>query len=222
MIGLVTISFWNVIKTRGQGIHGKAWIFFAASMTSWFVAEMIWFGYDMILNIDPFPSLADYFYILGYPIFFAFSILYLKPVWAGITKKILILACGISFTLIIPGIMIGLDAFSGDIDDEFVFAMIYPIADSLVLVPAITAVILFLNGRVNFMWTSSLIGILFLGAADVGFMTLEFEDAYYTGHPIEIIFLWAYLFLMFGVYDHMKIFRKKGTNSQKNINTSSE
>ena len=59
------------------------------------------------------------------------------------------------------------------------------------------------------MWISSLLGILFLGAADVGFMILEFEDAYHTGHPIEIIFMWAYLFFIFGAYDHMRIFSRK-------------
>lgn len=197
-----------MVKTKGEGIHGKAWIFFAASVTSWFIAEMTWIIYEMILNIDPFPSPADYFYILGYPMFFIFSIFYLKPVYAGITKKLLASACGVSLVLLIPGILIGWDAFSGDIDEEFLFAMIYPVVDSIVLVPAITAVMLFLNGRVNFMWTSSLIGILLLETSHVSITILEFGDTYYAGHPIKIILMWGYLFLLFGVYDHMRIFRK--------------
>ena len=31
---------------------------------------------------------------------------------------------------------------------------------------------------------------------------------------LEIIFMWAYLFLIFGVYDHMKIFRKNIPKNQ--------
>ena len=35
---------------------------------SWFVGEVIWMWYQLILQTDPFPSLADLFYLVGYPL----------------------------------------------------------------------------------------------------------------------------------------------------------
>ncbi len=50
-------------------------------------------------------------------------------------------------------------------------------------------------------------GIISDVIADTLFLFLALEESYYPGHPIDILFVFAYLFFAFGVYSHIKLYR---------------
>ncbi|MGI0082018.1 MAG: hypothetical protein ACREAF_04255 [Nitrosopumilaceae archaeon] len=206
---LVILSLTMTIRFRVGGDHGKAWILFVPFVTSWFIAEQIWMVYDVIYNIDPWPSEADFFYIAGYPILFAFSIFYLKPLRKAISKKLVICASIIVVITLIPALEVAL----GTKADPFKVALAtsYPVLDAIVLCPAIIGVVLFFKGEVNFLWSLICIAIIFNVVADTSFLILSIDDSYYVGHPIDILYLWAYIMFSFGVYSHLTIFRKYNT-----------
>src|SRR5207302_10818723 len=85
---------------------------------------------------------------------------------------------------------------------------IYTMEDAIVLVAAIIGIILFYRGEVNFLRTLLLRGILFEVIADTGFQFFTLNNTYYTGHPVDILFIWSYIMFSFGVYSHIKIFKK--------------
>jgi TRAP-type uncharacterized transport system fused permease subunit len=70
---LVSISILLLVRDRGRGDLGKAWLCFAVVVILWFTAERIWMVYDLVYESDPWPSEADYFWLAGYPIYFAFT-----------------------------------------------------------------------------------------------------------------------------------------------------
>ncbi len=205
--GLLVISTINFIHHRLKGIHGKAWLIFLLAATSWFVAEMTWIVHELILHEDPFPSAADYFYLAGYPLYFVFAILYLKPVLKGLEKRTIAIAIAGGFLFLIPTAYLTLDGDYSAEPSELFWGLSYPIADSIVLIPALLAVYLFFRGKVNLMWSMSLLGIFSLVIGDTGFLFLSLEDTYHTGHPIEIAFYWMYILFAIGVYEHMKLFK---------------
>lgn len=213
---LVAITIVLAAKFRGSGNHGKAWLLFLGAVSSWFIAETTWTINQLVYNINPFPSTADVFYIAGYPFMFLFLINYLKPVKKGITKKITIISILISISLSVPSAYM---AYSFDPKVsvlENTLATAYPIADAVMFVPAIIGIALFFRGQVNFTWSLICIGILCSSLGDIGFQITEFTNTYYTGHPVDIILIWSYIFYAFGVYDHIKIFgRNKITKSNK-------
>jgi len=43
------------------------WVLLAVGVLSWAVGDLIWSVWDHILHIEPFPSVADAFYLFGYP-----------------------------------------------------------------------------------------------------------------------------------------------------------
>lgn len=96
--------------------------------------------------------------------------------------------------------------------DESKFAIIlgaiYPIADAIVLIPSMIGVTFFFRGKVNFLWSLLLIGMLIEVVADTAFQYFSLDDPMYTGHPVDILFLWSYLLFSFGLYEHIKIFKK--------------
>ena len=201
------------IKFGLTGKHGKAWLLFSIFASSWLIAEMTWLYLEIVLEIDPYPSIADFFWFLGYPFLFFFSIFYLYPVKSAISKKILLSSIGVSLALLIP--MLYVTSTLEDSSAEFIeiaLAAGYPIADAIVLVPALIGVGLFFKGKVNFLWTLILLGILSQVVADTLFFITELNETYFTGHPMETVFFWSYILFSFGLYNHLKIFRKNSEN----------
>ena len=191
------------------GNHGKAWIAFVIFSACWFIAESTWSIKELLYHQKPFPSEADFFYIVGYPAYFIFAILYLKPFRSSITKQMIISSSLISIAILIPSMYWTLESNSGEDQISIILGSFYPIADSIVLIPAIIGMRLFLGGEVNFLWFLMLLGILVEVVAYTVFQYLSLNDSLYTGHPVDILFLWSYVLLSFGIYNNIKVFNSK-------------
>jgi len=205
----VVILSGILTKRNGlTGSHGKAWLIFTIFATLWFIAEQVWLVNELIYKEKPFPSSADFFYLLGYPFYFIFSVLYLHPFRNAISKKMIVITSIVATAILIPNLYMTFYNNSDESEFAIILGAIYPIADAVVLIPAMIGVTLFFRGKVNFLWSLLLIGIIFEVIADTGFQYITLDNSYYTGHPIDILFLWSYLLLSFGLYDHIKIFKK--------------
>lgn len=208
----LALALIMIVKTRGIGSHGKAWIFLAVFAISWFTAEMIWDVNELILEIDPYPSEADFFWLIGYPFYFGFLMFYLKPFYKAISKKMIGVATVFAIVLFIPAIYVSYDHELEPTDFDNILVLMYPLLDSIVLVPALIGVALFFTGKVNFLWTLMCLAILCIIIADIGFYFGTLEDDYYSGHPIEILFHWVYILFAFGIYNQLKVFKTKINN----------
>lgn len=211
---LVALSAVLALRFRRHGNHGKAWLFFLGTSISWFIAETTWTIYELVFNSNPFPSLADLFYIGGYPFLLCFLIYYLKPVRKAASRKITIGAILVSTVILIPSVYM---AYNFDLKVsilENALATSYPIADAIVIIPAMIGVVLFFRGEVNFTWSLICLAIVLQSVGDTGFQFATFTNTYYTGHPVDIVFLWSYTLFTFGVYDHIQIFKKTGSGDK--------
>jgi len=204
---LVVLSILSVKRHGLTGNHGKAWVSFLVFSIAWFAAEQVWTVLELFYDQKPFPSMADFFYMIGYPAYFVFAIFYIKPVKKAITKKIVLLSILVAISLLVPNLYMAFENSSGE--DQFATALgaSYPFADAIVFVPAFIGVLLFFGGKVNFPWFLMLLGIIVEVVADTGFQYYSLDNSMYTGHPIDILFLWSYVFLVFGVYEHLKLFK---------------
>lgn len=207
------------MRFRASGKHGKAWILFALFAGSWFFAEQIWMIYEVIYKIDPWPSIADFFYLAGYPLLLAFSILYLKPIEKAISKKLLVSAVIVSGLLLLPTLYIAFESASESHPFETALAASYPILDALIFCPAIIGLVLFFRGEVSFLWSLICTATILNVIADTSFLVLSIDDSYYTGHLIDLLYLWAYVLFAFGVYSHIKIFKNKINDPYEDIDS---
>lgn len=207
-VSMVVVSTMKMFKSGFTGKHGMAWIALTVCSVSWLIAELTWIFYEVILNIDPFPSFADIFYLLGYPFLFMFLIFYIEPVRKAITKKMVATATLLSLSVLIPSLFIALQDNSNISYFEAILAGAYPVVDALVIIPALIGIALFFKGQVNFMWTLVCIGIFSLFVADTVFLFAQLDTWYYTGHPLEVLFYFMYVLISYGVYDNMKVFSR--------------
>lgn len=64
-----TLAAWRVAASQQLGSRLRlAWLILGFSILSQFIADLIWFYFEIVLEIAPFPSLADVFYLLFYPL----------------------------------------------------------------------------------------------------------------------------------------------------------
>ena len=64
-LGAVVCIVIGVVRYRPS--VPRAWLFIAAGIFMWFLGDLVWGIYE-VAGRDPFPSLADLFYVAGYPL----------------------------------------------------------------------------------------------------------------------------------------------------------
>ncbi|PJC50566.1 MAG: two-component sensor histidine kinase [Nitrosopumilales archaeon CG_4_9_14_0_2_um_filter_34_16] len=200
---LVIIVVWLVIKSdRIKDLPKKSVVFLAMSFISWFTAEQLWNFYEQVLGIDPFPSVADVFYISAPFFMFVSLMFFLKPFKKQISKKIIFFAISISAALLIPTVVI-ISESSHDELLEIVIGIIYPVSDSIVLVPVIITILFVIKKKTNPFWMMILIGMLMFITADTIFLFLESTGEYTSHHPVEILWLLSYLIWFYSLWRSM-------------------
>ena len=211
-ITLIILAMWSLWIHRSRSVHMASWMAFLGFSVSWMAANSIWTYYELVLEIEPFPSTADILYLIGYPFLLMFLILYIEPAYNGITKKMIVISVLVSVIVLIPSVILLADLGSSN-ELENSLSAAYPIADAIVIIPSVIGVFLFFGGRVNFLMATVFIGISLSYIGDIFFMYLEKMEMYYTGHPIEIFFYLSYVFLIFGVLYNILLFRDSDSNN---------
>ena len=204
----VLFSSVLLLKSNLKTSLGKASIVLLVYASLSFIAETTWVIYENVLNIEPFPSLADFFWVTGYFFLFSFLIYHLKPVKKFVTKNVIFFATITSAIFLVPSLLLMYNLNSSLSEFELVVALTYPIADAFVLFPLAIGIILFLRVERNVLWSMFLIGTVSFIVGDTFFLALSMNDSYYSGHPMDLLYVLGYTFFVFGVYNNIKLFKK--------------
>lgn len=216
---LIIMSIWALSRANKiQEISKKSLIFLILAFCSWFTAELTWNLHEHVLDIDPYPSIADFFYISA-PIFMFISlIIFLHASSDRIKKKYIIFASLVSLSILIPILIMTFQANSETDFFEIAVALIYPIVDALLIIPAIIAIMFSFQIKKNSFWILILIGIISFIIADNMYLILIIDDRYFDGHPIDILWLISYVTWTFTMYTLIQNSKKNQTiKFQNNI-----
>jgi hypothetical protein len=211
---LVMFSVALLAKYGTRGDFGKAWMCFVLFVILWFVAERIWMIDELVYHIDPWPSKADFFWIIGYVPYFAFTVFYLRPFKKMISLRLSASALGLVSVLGVSMVYYANLQQSSLSYSDMLIGLSYPILDSVMLVPIVFGLILFFRGQVSFLWSCLIFGMLSFIIADYGFLIFSLDETYHTGHIVDILYLWAYLFFLYGVISYTQIFRKQNLENR--------
>ena len=206
---LTLLSVVLVSKSNVKNSLGKLSIMLVAYSSFSFIAETSWVVYEHVLNIEPFPSIADFFWLAGYGFLFLFLAYYLKPIKKFITKTVVLFAVITSTVFLVASILLTFDQHAGANEFEFIVALAYPIAHALLLGPLAIGVLLFFKVERNVLWSMFLLAVVCYTVGDTFFLALSINDSYYTGHPMDVLYLSGYTFFAFGIYNNIKLFKKR-------------
>src|SRR3989344_4933575 len=172
-------SILTIKLYRQKHFQSKAFLFFTIGVSFWFIAEQIWAAYVYVYDIDPFPSIADIFYMATYPFFIAFLLISLKPIRKSITKKIWLFSSVLSLAFLIPSLLTcynDLEETEEELDPiSKSIALAYPILSSFQLTPAIVGIMFLAKKGVSYSWMLLLFGFLIFVLSDTFYLFSELD-----------------------------------------------
>jgi hypothetical protein len=206
----VGFSLIVVYRQKLDGLLGRAYGSLAIGLVLWFLAELTWGYYNIIVKIEvPFPSLADAFWLAGYgPLgYHLFSTSKLYRAFHNASKRILVVGlCVAIFSSAYIFYIVSLSNISGpDSTLALAITIIYPIADAIVIVPAVLSIAKSGRGELTAVpWI--FISWIFTVVADAIFGYAA--DSNIAGHFTiwNLFYNAAYLMMAAGLYWHNKFF----------------
>jgi len=85
---------------------------------------------------------------------------------------------------------------------------------SVKLVPAIIGIMYLIKGEANFSWMLILFGFIIYSISDTFFLFAELDGTYYDGHPVDLLFVYSFLFLIFALHIRLKITKLPASKHQ--------
>ena len=214
---LVVLSSILAIQLKKQGhFQSRAFLLFAVGATCWFVAEQIWAVYDHIYDLDPFPSEADFFYASSYPFYIAFLFISLRPIRNSVSKKAWLFAIGLSISFLIPSLFGAYDSIVGEDEPSALIALAYPTLSSIQLMFAIIGIMFLAKKGANFSWMLLLFGFIVYAVSDTFFLFVELDGTYYDGHPVDLLYLYSFILLIFSLESRIRL-SKLSTDKNQGI-----
>ncbi|AFS81897.1 sensor histidine kinase [Candidatus Nitrosopumilus sediminis] len=202
---MASFAMFIAVKLHKQkNPNAKAFVFFALGSVFWFIAEQLWQLYDHVWQGDPFPSEADIFYIASYPCYVIFLLIHLKPTLKSVNRNVWLFAIALSFSFLIPSIMAAYEDMQGEDLFSTSIALAYPILSSVQLVPAIVGIMYLVKKSSHVFWVLIIIGFIMYNIADTYFLFAELDGTYYDGHPVDLIFVYGFIFFIFSLYHRSK------------------
>ena len=203
------VSFWvmeRYVERNPKPMFSMAWVSFSSGLFMWFIGELYWAIYVLILQADPFPSFADVLFLAGYfPIFFM-VFLVLKLFGPAFSKRTVALQLGVSMSssAVVSSAMIVPIAQSSENLATIAVAAAYPILDVGLFALALTHLIVFFKGSIGKAWFFITLGFILNIVTDLAFTYAELQGFFYEGHPLELFWLWGYVAFMLGIYIHRR------------------
>ena len=204
---LLVACIVNNFKTGTSGKHGRAWMCFTLAIAMWWIAERIWI-LNELTNNDTL-SYADLFWFGGYVFYFIFGVMYLMPFASQISRKNIVTVS----LVVLAVLMLVLYTTKPHIGTfEEILHTVYPVADSVMLIPSILGMMLFFKGAIKFSVSLFFIGMLSFVISDYDFMYFDSIGEYYTGHIVDIPYLLAYAIFISGIIANMNIWNRINKN----------
>jgi hypothetical protein len=198
------LSFY-LLRTESPFIKSVRWLAFGFLL--WSLGEVTYSFYALFLGVAiPYPSIADLFWLSGYPLVLVGMIVFLQQFRFALKRKTVMIALSVSIIatgliaafLILPVISISPDLMTN------IVGLAYPILDVALLFASIVGILMFRGGRVAHGWKWLTIASVLIALADIGFSYLTAKGKYYDGHPVEVLYDYAYACFGLSLYSQLK------------------
>jgi len=200
----------SVIVGRKFNFHETFRTSYIALGISFFLlafGEIIYIFYSHILKIDPFPSMADVFF-LGSSLFaFIHLIMNINYFKKKISKKTKIILPIMGASIIITYAVISLNQI-GEANLDFFVGLLYAVNYSILLPLAILGIIVSRKTVLGATWLLLVIGIFFSSIAFEWWIFLEFFEEFSYSHPVNTLWIFGFMVITFALVKHLSVFSK--------------
>lgn len=191
-------SIYLALKSPSQ--ERKLLVIFALFAVFRAIAETTWIIYESVLFLDTFPSLADFFWLVGYVLIAIFLHKYLKPVRKVAPNSAKIIATVVAMTHLIPTAAAVFMLNQDSSYFEFLVSLAYPIGDAVFLWQVTSSLVVLYNKKQNLFLSLLMLGIIGFIVSDTLFVFMT--DTYQVGSPIDAGWAAGYLLFLFAVFNY--------------------
>ena len=178
----------------------RAWLLMGLAVLSSAIAEGIWLYYDVVLKINPYPSLADLFYLIFYPLML-YGVLNL-PFAPPQKEREAILGLDMSIMMVLGGLFLWYfilaqiqKAGTGSLGD--IIALAYPLADLFVLASLVSLIQRDLENVSRVVLMLLISSIVFTAIADVLFAIFQAYSFPFVMAPLNLLWMVSFWAMMF-------------------------
>lgn len=199
------IGFFIAIRYRGSIIFGKSYLALAVAYLGIFLGEVTYMIYDIVYDIEPYPSIADIFFFIQYPLLLIHLVLNIKFFTPKINKIAKIWVTVMPITILIAySILYTIEDGRGILEFDFIYGIIFVYFSALTLSFAVIGAIIFKEGIIGKAWILLAVGILFNTIGDTWYYNLELFEAYDLLHPVNMFWYAGYWLVMYALIKHRK------------------
>lgn len=203
-LAVVVVSF--IVAKRYQDdwrIFFKSYIFLGVAFGFLAIGEIVYGVYDLVFDIDPYPSIADVFYGL----FHIFTLLHLivnTKHFAHKTNILKTIVCGVIISSIIIGYVFLTFSITDEIGFDFQYGLIFVSFNAVVIGIAVFGVLIFQSSVLGKIWRVLIIGITALTIGDIWYYYLELIGGFDLVHPVNFLWFAGYWIMVYALKSHKK------------------
>lgn len=195
-------SFIVAAKYIDAGVYRKAYIALGFAYLMIFLGELTYLVYDLFLGTDPYPSIADVFFFLQYPLALGYLILNIR-FFASFTNKFKAFVILLPIIIVLAYANIALIEL-GEAEFDFYYGILFVTSASILLAVGILGATIFREGLLGKAWMILVIGILSLTIGDVWYYYLELLGEFDLIHPVNLFWYAGYWIIIYALYKHKK------------------
>jgi hypothetical protein len=193
-----------------------AWFLVSLGLLATFAGQLCLAPFQIALNQTPFPSVADMFYLLAYPLLIAALIVLLRayreaglPVGSTAERVGIVVAVGLVAAFLVGPILKPVVTTDGPLLDR-VITVAYPFLDLVLLMPlaVLLRITLHLRGsHAGEVWMLLLSGFTFVCVADIGFAYFQALGEAHLDPYVHATFVLAYGLIAGGAHRQYQLLR---------------
>jgi hypothetical protein len=219
-LSLLYVAFLYKPSTKA----GKIWLLFTLGLLAWTIGDIIYIYYELFTNIDPFPSIADFFYLIAFLPIYIGLIMQARLIKIPLSNQekfiIISLFAVISIIVFITVIFLPIQEVYPIPEEEllaYIIGALYPICDLILILCVLIVFFKLRHGKINVAWILLLVGFLLDTIGDILFnwvVTVREEEMLFE--PFDLFFIFGYIFVINSaltmIYLMSKTFEKNQIN----------
>ena len=201
---VASVSCFLVTKEYGSSMtFGRAYLALGCGFLCAAIAESVYFIYETILQIEPYPSVADIFFFALYPFILAHLLISVKFFKPKISIRELSWMSIIPILIISAYITLSFEQMQ-EVNFDFYYGVVFVSLPAIVLPFAILGAKTFKGGVIGTAWLILVFAIIALTIGDVWYYYLELSDGYDLLHPVNMFWYAGYWIIVYALYKHRK------------------
>ena len=202
IVATIAILIMIIKHYQGDRALKHSFMFLMFSYIAYLFGELVWFVYETIFGLYPYPSIAD----VGFLFYFIMSVVFLISI---IRRFVSLTIHDIAYAVLVMGIITTTYLFIsiGEDSDHFdiMFGLPFVLSSSAMFGFSLIALYKFRKSRVNFVWIILFSSMLVTTIADIWYYTAENLGQYTYEHIMNTMWIVSDALLVYSLLLYRKV-----------------